>query len=63
MPEQKGLRPLSSERTFPGVSTRGFKGKLRIRAGNTGEVFLSDVRPPVEIDLARRRRLKLRSTR
>ena len=44
----KGITAFIVERTFPGVSTRGFKGKLGIRAGNTGEVFLSDVRVPVE---------------
>ena len=44
----KGITAFIVERTFPGVSTRGFKGKLGIRAGNTGEVFLSDVRVPIE---------------
>ena len=44
----KGITAFIVERTFPGVSTRGFKGKLGIRAGNTGEVFFSDVRVPVE---------------
>ena len=44
----KGITAFIVERTFPGVSTKGFKGKLGIRAGNTGEVFLSDVRVPVE---------------
>ena len=44
----KGITAFIVERTFPGVSTRGFKGKLGIRAGNTGEVFLSDVRVPLE---------------
>ena len=33
---------------MPGVSTRGFKGKLGIRAGNTGELFFDDVRVPKE---------------
>jgi glutaryl-CoA dehydrogenase (non-decarboxylating) len=44
----KGITAFIVERTFPGVSTKGFKGKLGIRAGNTGEVFLSDVRVPVK---------------
>lgn len=44
----KGITAFIVERTFPGVTTKGFKGKLGIRAGNTGEVFLSDVRVPVE---------------
>ncbi|WP_069187979.1 acyl-CoA dehydrogenase family protein [Bacillus sp. FJAT-27251] len=44
----KGITAFIVERTFPGVSTHGFKGKLGIRAGNTGEVFLSDVRVPAE---------------
>ncbi|MFZ0445968.1 MAG: acyl-CoA dehydrogenase family protein [Bacillus sp. (in: firmicutes)] len=44
----KGITAFIVERTFPGVSTRGFKGKLGIRAGNTGEVFFSDVRVPIE---------------
>lgn len=44
----RGITAFIVERDFPGVSTRGFTGKLGIRAGNTGEVFLSDVRVPVE---------------
>ena len=48
MPRHKGITAFIVERTFPGVSTRGFKGKLGIRAGNTGEVFFSDVRVPIE---------------
>ncbi|WP_338453192.1 acyl-CoA dehydrogenase family protein [Niallia oryzisoli] len=44
----KGITAFIVERTFPGISTRGFKGKLGIRAGNTGEVFFNDVRVPVE---------------
>lgn len=42
----KGISAFIVERTFPGVETRGFKGKLGIRAGNTGEVFLTDVKVP-----------------
>ncbi|MBB6444434.1 glutaryl-CoA dehydrogenase (non-decarboxylating) [Bacillus benzoevorans] len=44
----KGITAFIVERTFPGVSTKGFKGKLGIRAGNTGEVFFNDVRIPAE---------------
>ncbi|OYD06477.1 acyl-CoA dehydrogenase family protein [Paludifilum halophilum] len=44
----KGLSCFIVERTFDGVSTRGFKHKLGIRAGNTGEVFLDNVRVPKE---------------
>jgi glutaryl-CoA dehydrogenase (non-decarboxylating) len=43
----KGITAFIVERTFAGVETRGFKGKLGIRAGNTGEVFLTDVKVPV----------------
>ncbi len=46
--KHKGISAFIVERTMPGVSTRGFKGKLGIRAGNTGEVFLEDVRVPRE---------------
>ena len=40
MQAHKGITAFIVERTFPGVETKGFKGKLGIRAGNTGEVFL-----------------------
>jgi glutaryl-CoA dehydrogenase (non-decarboxylating) len=43
-----GISCFIVERTFPGVTTRAIKGKLGIRAGNTGEVFLEEVRVPVE---------------
>lgn len=43
----KGITGFIVERNFPGVETKAIKGKLGIRAGNTGEVFLSDVRVPV----------------
>ena len=42
----KGITAFIVERTFEGVETKAIKGKLGIRAGNTGEVFLSDVRVP-----------------
>lgn len=43
-----GISCFIVERTFPGVATKAIKGKLGIRAGNTGEVFLEDVRVPAE---------------
>lgn len=48
----RGISCFIVERSFPGVTTRGFKNKLGIRAGNTGEVFLEDVRVPAENRLA-----------
>ncbi|WP_282201473.1 acyl-CoA dehydrogenase family protein [Collibacillus ludicampi] len=46
--KHRGISCFIVERTFPGVTTRAIKGKLGIRAGNTGEVFLEDVRVPAE---------------
>ncbi len=43
-----GISCFIVERTFPGVTTKAIKGKLGIRAGNTGEVFLDNVRVPAE---------------
>ncbi len=43
-----GISCFVVERTFTGVTTRAIKGKLGIRAGNTGEVILEGVRVPVE---------------
>ncbi|WP_059105105.1 acyl-CoA dehydrogenase family protein [Shouchella shacheensis] len=43
----KGITAFIVERDFEGVETKAIKGKLGIRAGNTGEVFLTDVRVPV----------------
>lgn len=43
-----GISAFIVERTFPGVTTRPIKGKLGIRAGNTGEVMMEDVRVPKE---------------
>lgn len=43
-----GISAFIVERSMPGVSTKGFKGKLGIRAGNTGAVFLDNVRVPKE---------------
>jgi glutaryl-CoA dehydrogenase (non-decarboxylating) len=44
----RGISCFIVERTFPGVSTKAIKGKLGIRAGNTGEVFLDNVKVPAE---------------
>ncbi|PLS01019.1 acyl-CoA dehydrogenase family protein [Neobacillus cucumis] len=46
--KHRGISCFIVERTFDGVSTKAIKGKLGIRAGNTGEVFLEQVRVPVE---------------
>ncbi|WP_088044226.1 acyl-CoA dehydrogenase family protein [Bacillus sp. EAC] len=42
-----GISCFIVERNFEGVSTKAIKGKMGIRAGNTGEVFLEDVKVPV----------------
>jgi glutaryl-CoA dehydrogenase (non-decarboxylating) len=44
----RGISCFIVERTFDGVFTKAIKGKLGIRAGNTGEVFLDQVRVPAE---------------
>lgn len=44
----KGITAFIVERSFPGVESKAIRGKLGIRGGNTGEVFLTDVRVPVE---------------
>lgn len=36
------------DRDMPGFSSRALKGKLGVRAGNTGEIFFDDVRVPAE---------------
>src|SRR5579862_9067175 len=36
------------ERTTPGFSSKALHGKLGVRAGNTGEIFFSDMRVPKE---------------
>ncbi|GAB7387762.1 acyl-CoA dehydrogenase family protein [Bacillaceae bacterium] len=46
--QHRGISCFIVERSFPGVTTRAMNGKLGIRAGNTGEVFLDDVRVPAE---------------
>lgn len=43
-----GISCFIVERNFVGVSSKAIKGKLGIRAGNTGQVFLDQVRVPAE---------------
>jgi glutaryl-CoA dehydrogenase (non-decarboxylating) len=43
-----GISCFIVERTFEGLSTKAIKGKMGIRAGNTGEVFLDNVKVPAE---------------
>lgn len=43
----RGITAFIVERNFGGVETKAIKGKLGIRGGNTGEVFLTDVKVPV----------------
>jgi glutaryl-CoA dehydrogenase (non-decarboxylating) len=44
----KGVTAFIVERGTAGLSTRTIEGKLGIHAGNTGEIYLDDVRVPVE---------------
>lgn len=46
--KHKGISCFIVERTMPGFSSVAIKGKLGIRAGNTGELFFEDVRVPKE---------------
>lgn len=46
--KHKGISAFIVERTMPGFSSKAIKGKLGIRAGNTGELFLDNVRVPKE---------------
>ncbi|SFF93234.1 glutaryl-CoA dehydrogenase (non-decarboxylating) [Halobacillus alkaliphilus] len=43
-----GISAFIVERTMKGFSSKGIKGKLGIRAGNTGELFFDQVRVPKE---------------
>jgi glutaryl-CoA dehydrogenase (non-decarboxylating) len=43
----KGITAFIVERGMPGLTTRTIEGKLGIWAGNTGEIYLDDVRVPV----------------
>jgi glutaryl-CoA dehydrogenase (non-decarboxylating) len=46
--KHKGITAFVVERGMAGLSTATIKGKLGIWAGNTGEVYLDDVRVPAE---------------
>lgn len=43
-----GISAFIVERTMPGFSSKAIKGKLGIRAGNTGELFFDNVKVPKE---------------
>lgn len=43
-----GISAFIVERTWEGFSSKGVKGKLGIRAGNTGELFFDQVKVPAE---------------
>ncbi len=43
-----GISAFIVERTMPGFSSKAIKGKLGIRAGNTGEIFFDNIRVPKE---------------
>ena len=44
----KGITAFILERGFEGLSTSTIHGKLGVRAGNTGQIFLDNVRVPIE---------------
>lgn len=44
----RGITAFMLERGMPGLSTATIRGKMGIHAGNTGSVFLDDVRVPTE---------------
>jgi glutaryl-CoA dehydrogenase (non-decarboxylating) len=46
--KHKGISAFIVERDMPGFSSKAIKGKLGIRAGNTGEIFFDDLRVPKE---------------
>jgi glutaryl-CoA dehydrogenase (non-decarboxylating) len=46
--KQKGLTAFVVERGMPGLTTATIKGKLGVRAGNTGEVAFDNVCVPIE---------------
>ncbi len=46
--KHKGLTALVLERGMPGFTTGTIKGKLGVRAGNTGELAFNNVRVPIE---------------
>lgn len=46
--KHQGISAFIVERTWEGFSSKAMRGKLGIRAGNTGELFFDDVRVPAE---------------
>jgi len=46
--KHQGISAFIVERTWEGFSSKAIKGKLGIRAGNTGELFFDNVRVPKE---------------
>ncbi|RKD76278.1 glutaryl-CoA dehydrogenase (non-decarboxylating) [Sinobaca qinghaiensis] len=44
----KGLSAFVIDRNMEGFSSKAIKGKLGIRAGNTGEIFFEDIKVPKE---------------
>lgn len=47
-PKSKGFSAFIVDRNTPGFSSKALKGKLGVRAGNTGQIFFSDMRVPAE---------------
>jgi len=43
-----GISAFIVERSMPGFSSKAIKGKLGIRAGNTGEIFFDNIKVPKE---------------
>ena len=43
-----GMSAFIVDRNMPGFSSKPLKGKLGVRAGNTGQIFFEDMRVPVE---------------
>jgi glutaryl-CoA dehydrogenase (non-decarboxylating) len=46
--QHKGISAFIVERTMDGFASKATKGKLGIRAGNTGEIFFEDIKIPKE---------------
>jgi glutaryl-CoA dehydrogenase (non-decarboxylating) len=47
----KGMSAFIIDRTMPGFSSRAIKGKLGVRAGNTGQIFFDNLRVPADCRL------------
>src|SRR5699024_3218205 len=46
--KHKGISEFFVERAFEGLLYKAIKGKLGIRAGNTGEIFFDNIKVPKE---------------